>query len=313
MDGADLTVSGDGIELRFPFSSLHLSERLGSAPRRIAFPDGGYCEISDLERLDELLALTEHREGFVERWQRHLPVAIAALLAVVAVLSILYRWGLPWAAGEAARYVPASIVDSLSQHSLAVLDGSWFWPSKLPEARRQQLAAEFEQLRRRVPGGVQAHLVFRASPTQGANALTFPGGTVVLLDGLVTVLGDDGQIMAVLAHELGHARAHHPMQLLLQRSALAAFWALYVGDASSLLATAPTVLLQARYSRQLEQQADDFAARLLVLDGLSPTALADALQKLAKARPPAAESGYLDNHPAIADRIRRLRERAPIT
>ncbi|MFX8039885.1 M48 family metalloprotease, partial [Acinetobacter baumannii] len=77
-----------------------------------------------------------------------------------------------------------------------------------------------------------------------------------------------------------------------------------------MLATTPTVLIQARYSRALEQQADDFAARLLRFNGLSPALLAEALEKLAASHHDAGVGSYLSSHPAPDDRIRRLRERS---
>ena len=73
----------------------------------------------------------------------------------------------------------------------------------------------------------------------------------------------------------------HGLQLLLQSSAVGAFWTLYIGDISTLLAAAPAAVVQARYSQDLERQADDYGAALLIHNGMSPALLADALKKLA--------------------------------
>src|SRR5262249_23006281 len=133
---------------------------------------------------------------------------------------------------------------------------------------------------------------------------------IILLDELITSIGDDRQIMAVVAHELGHARGHHGMQQLLQSSAVGAFWSLYVGDVSHLLAAAPAALVQARFSQDLEQQADDYAAALLARKGMSPGLLADALEKLAARHRGSWEGGYLASHPSTAERLRHLRSLA---
>ena len=119
---------------------------------------------------------------------------------------------------------------------------------------------------------------------------------------------DDSEVLAVVAHELGHAHGHHGMQLLLQSTAVGAFLAFYVGDISQLVAVAPAAAVQARYSQDLERQADDYGAALLVRNGMSPDLLAHALNTLSKSHPGAGGGGYLSSHPSTDERIRHLRE-----
>ena len=309
--GEELTIAGEGLQLRVPLRQVRVTERLGRGPRRIELPDGGYCEVRDLERLDELLALMDHRDGLVDRLQRHWPVAVAAVLVFIGVVLAAYRWALPIAAGITAQHLPAAIGRTLTEQALKALDGSFFQPSALPDQRRRTLEAEFHALRCPDGGCPPSHLEFRVSKALGANALTLPDGTIILLDGLVLAMDNDQQVLAVLAHEMGHAKARHPLQLLLQSSAVAAFWGLYIGDVSSVLTTAPTALVQARYSRSLEQEADDYAASLLRANGLSPALLAEALEKLAASHhDTAGGASYLSSHPATDERIRRLRAQA---
>jgi Zn-dependent protease with chaperone function len=134
-----------------------------------------------------------------------------------------------------------------------------------------------------------------------------PDGTVVVLDELTILLTDD-QVAAVLAHELGHAHERHGLQMLLRSSVVGAFLTFYVGDISQLLTAAPVALIEARYSQEFEREADDEGAALLRAHGWSPTLLADALDRLATARPDLASGGYLSSHPATTARIARIRE-----
>jgi Zn-dependent protease with chaperone function len=112
--------------------------------------------------------------------------------------------------------------------------------------------------------------------------------------------------MAALAHELGHAHGRHSLRSLLQSSVLGTFLAFYVGDFSSVLAVAPATLLHAKYSRELEQQADDYAAIVLRFNGMSPVLLAEALKKLAASHQGNGDVGYMSTHPAIDERVRHL-------
>jgi hypothetical protein len=306
----DLAIAGEDINLRMPFSEVQVDERLGRAPRRLRLPDGTFCEVRDLNALDALLSSAGHRDGLVDRIQRHLQLTIVSCVAFALVIAAAYRWGLPLAAELGAQHLPPAIGQTLTTQTLKVLDGRLLLESKLPEEQRKQLRLQFRALHLPEGGTPASALLFRRSPELGANAFTLPDGTIVILDELVTSIGDDRQIMAVLSHELGHAHGHHSLRLLLQGSAVGAFLTLYIGDISNLLAAAPAAMVQAKYSQSLERQADDYGAALLVHNGMSPGLLADALQKLLASHPEAAKEGYLSSHPSTDERMAHLRQLA---
>jgi Zn-dependent protease with chaperone function len=306
--GGDLVIAGDDIHLRVPFAQVTVDERLGRAPRRLRFKDGTFCEVRDLDALDTLLSSTGHRDGWVDRMQRHVQFVLFSLAACVALVLVAYKWGLPWAAAKGAHNLPPAIGKTLSVQTLKLLDGKILMPSKIAEDRRRALNAKFHALRLPEGGTPDSELLFRNSPQLGANAFTLPDGTIIVLDDLLTSIGGDPQTLAVFAHELGHAHGRHGLQLLLQSSAVGAFWTLYIGDISSLLAAAPAAIVQARYSQDLERQADDYGAELLMHNGMSPALLADALEKLAASHSGASKGGYLSSHPSTDERMRRLRQ-----
>jgi Zn-dependent protease with chaperone function len=293
VSGAELTVSGDDIDLHLPFSAVGVDERLGRAPRRLRFPGGAFCEVRDLDALDALLKSMAYRDGWVDRMQRHVQAVIISTVVSILLSLAAYKWGLPWVAAEGARRMPPAVGRTLSVQALKVLDGKFLLTSKIPRIRQQALSAEFNRLR---------------LPEDG----TLPDGTIILLDDLVTSIDDDRQIMAVLSHELGHAHGHDSLQLLLESSAVGAFWTFYAGDISSLIAAAPAVLVKARYSQSLERTADEYGAALLARNDMSPRLLADALETVAKSRalPGSASVGYLSSHPSTDERLKRLRELA---
>jgi Zn-dependent protease with chaperone function len=289
---------------------VSVDERLGKAPRRLRLKDGAFCEVRDLDSLDALLATTAHRDGWVDRMQRHLHFVLFSIVACIALLAAAYEWGLPWAAAKGARRLPPAIGKTLSVQTLKILDGNILEPSKIPVERQQALRTALHALQLPQGGTPDSDLLFRRSLQLGANAFTMPDGTIIVLDDLITSIGDDRQILAVFAHELGHAYGRHGMQLLLQSSAVGAFWTLYVGDISGLLAAAPAALVQARYSQEFERQADDYGAALLTRNGMSPALLADALDKLSKSHSGSSKGGYLSSHPSTDERMRHLRELA---
>jgi hypothetical protein len=116
--GADLVIFGDDVHLQVPFSEVSVDERLGRAPRRLRFKDGTFCEVRDLDALDRLLVLAGHRDGWVDRMQRHLQVVMVSLVVCAALAVAAYKWGLPWAAAEAAKRLPPALGQTLSAQSL---------------------------------------------------------------------------------------------------------------------------------------------------------------------------------------------------
>ena len=310
VDGQVLRISGEDIERSIPVGEIRIDEQLGRAPRRLRFADDAYCEIRDFDELAVLLEALGHRDGWVDRLQRRVLAVTVAVVATIALIGAGYLWGLPLAAAALAERLPQSVGTTIGTQVLRVLDGDVLLPSELPKARRTELERRFAALRASVPAVPEARILFRRSPALHANAFALPDGTIVLLDDLVTSIGDDRLVLAVLAHELGHVARRHTLRLILESSAVGAFLTFYVGDISQLLAAAPAAALQARYSRTLETEADDYGAALLRRNGLSPALLADALDNLVQAthlESRSAAAGYVASHPPTDERMARLR------
>jgi Zn-dependent protease with chaperone function len=304
--GGELAVEGDGVALRVPLERVEVGEPLEQAARLIALPDGARCEVERGPELDLLLELLGHREGRVSRWQRRWTLAIGSAALTLALLGGGYRYGLPWLAERIARRVPDAWVRALGSRTLDALDELAFEPSRLDPERPARLAARLARLR--APGGgLPPHrLHFRRAEL--ANAFALPGGDIVVTDELVELAASDDEVVGVLAHELGHLHGRHGLRSLIQSSIVGAVVALWFGDVSSLGAGAPAFVLEAKYSRDFEREADAYAAALLRASGLDTRPLAEMLARLAarQGEEGAPLVGYLSSHPATAERIRAL-------
>ena len=147
-------------------------------------------------------------------------------------------------------------------------------------------------------------IVFRDSKI-GPNAFALPAGEIILTDQLVKLMDDPDAVMAVLSHELGHLHQRHMMRRLIQSAAVGGVTAALFGDVSSLLVTMPTVLLDLRYSREAEREADDYAIAMMQANGISLNHMISGFEKIGKLDTEA--SGYLSSHPLTAERITRIR------
>jgi Zn-dependent protease with chaperone function len=248
------------------------------------------------------------------QWEGSLrPIAILAA-AFVAVTIASCRYGVPVVASVAAERVPAAVVDTIGEMVMASFDASTFDESKIPPARQAGIVSRFSGLR--FPEGATAgeyEIVFRRSDAIGANAMALPSGTIVVTDGLIGLSGADDEIVAVLAHEAGHVEHRHGLRLMFQSSFISAGISWLLGDISALAASASSALLEAKYSRDFEREADAYAVRLLDDNGIPRDNFVRMLERLdqfARQRGATLEdgvTGYLSSHPVTRDRIESIR------
>ena len=309
-----LHVRGGGRDFAWPLAEVRASERIGASRRRLHFPDGAQCETDDNDAVDALFAARAPAAArLLSRWEGGLRYAIAALAATLLAAAAVVFWGVPALAKQVAFALPSQTERLIGRDALAALDRAVFRPSRLPPERQQAIRALHARMAAEIEGAGASRIELRRGGRAGANALTLPAGLIVVTDELVALAKDDREIEAVLAHEFGHLRGRHILRHLLQDSIAALLVAVTVGDLSSLTslaAAAPTLLLQAKFSRDFEREADDFALAYLARHGIPPETFAAILERLQASRPGAHEgTDFLSTHPDIRARIEHARGR----
>ncbi len=305
-----LRVRGAGVDLGWPLAEVRASDRIGSSRRYLYFPDGSQCETGDNDGIDRLFAARESAGGrLLHRWESGLGYALAALAITAAAAWVFIVWGIPALAKQVAFALPPATEKLIGRDALAGLDRFLLAPSRLPEDRQAALRRLLSGMTADIKGAGSYRLELRAGGRLGANALALPSGIIVATDELVRLAANDQEIVAVLAHEIGHLRQHHSLRQVLQNSTTALLVAFAVGDLTSitsLAATLPTVLVQAKFSRDFEREADDFALDYLGRHGIPPQAFAAILQRMADQKPADEKiPDYLSTHPATRERIKR--------
>ncbi len=165
--------------------------------------------------------------------------------------------------------------------------------------------------------GIKYHFTVLNSPA--VNAFALPGGYIYITRGLLALAGNEAELAAVLAHELGHVNALHHAQRAGQ-NLLASVLVTGLGIAGGRIAadTSAAVAqgLLRSFSREHEYESDDLGIRYMVRAGYDPLAMAAFLRKLrAESRLQARlrnespdkidQFNYLATHPAPIERVRR--------
>jgi predicted Zn-dependent protease len=309
--GETATLTTNDTHRRFDVAQLRVSPRIGSSERFILTPDGGQFLSADHAFFDRL-PQESGSEGPVAWLEARWWAAVVCIAMVAVMLLAGYMYGLPAAADHVVEHIPLEAEQALGKQVMAWLENKgWVASSRLEPGVRTPIVQGFERLIEDLPRRHAYQLRFYASGVFGANAFAFPGGTIVVTDDLVNMAASTEEVLAVLAHEIGHQEGRHLLKGVLQQSVVAVVITAITSDASSLSAAVtglPVVLVQMKYSRKFEAAADDFAFDLLKRKGYSPAAFATMMERLAGNRETPGVMDYLSSHPQSATRAKRARE-----
>lgn len=309
-DGAALTA--EDLSVQYNTAEMIVSPRIDLADRFIAFPDGMQFVCADQDFLDTL-PQESSSEGIVAWLENRWQAAIACVVTIVVSLLAGYFLGLPVLAEHLADRIPMEAERTIGGQALEWFDEqNWTTPTELEAEQKAEILEGFNRLTADLPYRDFYRLEFRSGKMFGPNAFALPGGIIILTDKLVGLSDTNEEVIAVLAHEIGHVDMRHAMRSVLQNSIVAATVATITADAATLsvaVAGLPAVLAQTQYSRKFETAADDYAFSLLKRKGYSPAAFASIMEKLdeKKGDRPAAFS-YFSTHPLTDERVQRARE-----
>jgi Zn-dependent protease with chaperone function len=315
---ASLALGADGIarvlglhqRVEAPVSELEISERVGNIARRIRFPGGGVFETRENDAIDEALESMEMRPaaGWVHRLESRWRMVFSALVAVAVISVVFVHWGIPAMAKQVARVLPAEADRAIGIGTLETFDRMMFDPSKLPAERRSALTRRFTDMTGALDDGHVYRLEFRKADAIGANAFALPSGIVVVTDELVDIAKSDDEIVAVLAHEIGHVRGRHALRQILQAAGVSALAVALLGDLSSLsgILSAAPALLTAKHSRDFEREADSFAKQWLRENRIAESSFDAILCRMTGTHGPKEKEAvdYFSSHPATDERAR---------
>jgi beta-barrel assembly-enhancing protease len=118
------------------------------------------------------------------------------------------------------------------------------------------------------------------------NAITLPGGEVLMFDGLIQAAQSPEEVAGVLAHEFGHVQHYHPNRSLIRHFGVSVF---LEGLGGNLGGLASTGLFLAN-SRDAEREADAEAIALMKQGAVSPLGISAFFTRMGGGDPEKAEA-----------------------
>jgi predicted Zn-dependent protease len=195
-----------------------------------------------------------------------------------------------------------------------------YLPAQQMQGGRFRVDPELTEYVQQVGQRVAAHSVidlpyeFVVLNSSVPNAWALPGGKLAINRGLLTELSNEAELAAVLGHEITHAAARHGAksiersvvsQAALLAVAVGASDTEYVGTALGAAQLAAGLINQ-KYGRDAEREADFYGTRFIAKAGYDPYAavsLQETFVRLSEGRNPSWAEGLFSSHPPSAERV----------
>lgn len=137
------------------------------------------------------------------------------------------------------------------------------------------------------------------------NAMTLPGGNIIIYTGLLQMSDTPEEVAAVLAHEIGHAEERHVVDKIITELGITFVMAVLTGGDAGLIREITQTVMSNVFSRSQETEADQFGLELLERSSIDPHALAAFFRKMNRENLSYdAEMEWLMSHPHNNSRIK---------
>jgi len=318
---AELHVNGDMVSLHHQGQCQEVFE-LGASTQHITIPgvpmEFGFPDGAKFSAADAQVRLTSSNPS-LESLEKNKTLIVASVVLVPALMWFVMMVLMPRIAQGAVAYLPEVVSQQMGKQAFEIIERTMLEPSETDEATQQQIKQQWQNTLVALNLSPQKYkLHVYASEYFGPNAFALPDGTVVITDDLLEQLGDNTDAtLAVLLHEIGHVEHKHSLSMVAQSVSSAVAFAMIFGDIEGIgeiLLGAGSTLVQSKFSRNMEREADDFALEKLIELGKPADAFAQAMQSfldLSEGNADIELLKYLSSHPDTQERIDKANDYQP--
>lgn len=290
----------------FPLHHRKYELRVGvmgkSYGARVAF--NGFEQSRAAEAMLRNALAHKHRQERGRQY-RAMGLATVALVSVIAA----YIYGVPLLAGSITTVVPPEWEASLGETVMVQIEqalgaeAGWEVCDANPDSVANRAIARFAA---RTVEGVGSPFTpdIQVIRTTIPNAFALPGGHSVYFSALLEKTESADEFAGVMAHELGHVVHRHGMEQLIATSATGLLVGFVLGDMTglSIAGALGAALIDSRFSREAEREADRFAAEASTRVGFRPASLADLLERVSPDDAFSASLALFSTHPLTTER-----------
>ncbi|MHB9880649.1 M48 family metallopeptidase [Pacificimonas sp. ICDLI1SI03] len=249
---------------------------------------------TDDAAIEALLPPAARYGGLVDRF------GLAKFAAAATILSAMFLLVFWLAPGWLAPLIPRDMERRIGDALFADLDSERVCRS----SGGQEV---LDRLTRRLAPGTDIDL--RVADIGMANAVTLPGGRIIIFKGLIRQSESADEMAGVLAHEIAHYREHHVTEAMIRQLGLGILINSLGGNTGATL----TQFAGLSFSRDAEREADTQAIAYMVAANISPAPTAGFFRRMAQTEEMfdkrlVAAANFLSTHPVSSARAERFEQ-----
>ncbi len=161
--------------------------------------------------------------------------------------------------------------------------------------------------------------VFDVVNARDINAFALPGGPLYVNRGMIEAAKNEGEMAGVMAHEISHVALRHATAQATKQSSignqlgtigLILGGAIFGGQSGAQLGAIGAQVLQTRYSRDYETQADVLGSQIMANAGYDPRDLANMFRTIEQQSGGSRAPEWLSSHPNPGNRYQNINREA---
>ncbi|MGA2994520.1 M48 family metallopeptidase [Bradyrhizobium sp.] len=304
-DGLEIIESG-AMLATWPFADIRRADGVAGILRLscVTAPSLARLEIRDSALGAVLISRCPHLNDNAVGRRGVATIVGWSVAATVSIAAVIW-FGLPLAADRLAPLVPSALERRIGDAAEGQM-GAMFGGKTCSSAAG---SIAFNKLMKKIStaAGFEAPVRAAVLNTPVPNAFALPGGKVYLFNGLLVRANDPDEIAGVLAHELGHVSHRDNTRNMIYSGGTSFLIGLLFGDVtgSGALIFASRSLFNASYSREAEQNADNFSIEVMHQLGRPTKPMGDLIFRVTGNQGDNTLS-ILANHPLTEDRLKHL-------
>jgi beta-barrel assembly-enhancing protease len=151
------------------------------------------------------------------------------------------------------------------------------------------------------------------------NAFALPGGPMFVNRGMIEAAKNEGEMAGVMAHEISHVALRHATAQATKQSSIGSQLgtiglilggAILGGQGGAQIGAMGAQVLQTRYSRDYETQADILGSRIMANAGYDPRDLANIFQTIQQQSSGGRAPEWMSSHPDPGNRFEKINREA---
>ncbi|WP_158997199.1 M48 family metallopeptidase [Pigmentibacter ruber] len=309
----ELNIQNDTLYIVNTSSNIKYTTQVADGNRYFFFTNGSQCHFKNDMMIEQWIRKNSIKKiANAFSFEKSFSKIFLLTLLLISFLIVSYNFFIPGLSYILSQNVPSVYLQKIDNNVLEYFQNSNFLvESKISKEKKESILERINNIKEKnnLPN---FKLHFFSSKELGPNAFALTSENVIITDELIN-LCDHDEITAVLLHEIGHLKYKHSIAQAIRSTFIGFFISAILGDFSSTLTSFYGAILENKYSKKFEHQADIFAAKNLQSAKLSPELLIYALKNIENNAPQTQSEKIIfylleifSTHPTIEERKEKI-------